>query len=539
MIPEPVRTQWSSRTEAVLRERARELGLVCWSVSTDGSLLECPETGKSGFWINSPDVESMITDYVASLNRSGDPPASSEACAGMWFVPIPIKKRRRVCGYVLCAAFGPEFFDSALFESACASVMVVPQVARAASAADARFDETTAAIAGRTLRWMSADISKLDEAAADSDDLTRELTNAYETMDLLYEVGGSMASLTDPTRFVAGLLDRVLTNQGFRWAWLTIEAGKDSSQIDVMRGSAPGSPEALRGALAERMDPQDVSPNSEIVNDLGWGDGVLTPQAVVRAIRVEDALLGWLVAGDKQSEDPQVSSYDTRLIDTLGSFVGSFFENERLYSEQRSLFEGSLTAITRAIDAKDRYTRGHSERVAYLSVQIAKSIGLNEREQERLWIAGLVHDVGKIGVPESVLTKPGRLTEEEFGRIKQHPEIGNEILSKLTLLDDVRPAVLSHHERWDGRGYPQGLKGEQIPLFARIVCLADTFDAMSSNRSYRSARPRDVVLQEISDCAGTQFDPELAKCFERVDLEGYDELIRKHKDEPQPLDEAA
>jgi HD-GYP domain-containing protein (c-di-GMP phosphodiesterase class II) len=159
---------------------------------------------------------------------------------------------------------------------------------------------------------------------------------------------------------------------------------------------------------------------------------------------------------------------------------------------------------------------------------MALAMGMNRVDAERVRIAGLVHDVGKIGVPESVLCKQGKLTDAEFAAIKRHPEIGFNILRDITLLEDVLPAVLHHHERFDGNGYPHRIAGEAIPLMARLLAVADTFDAMSSTRSYRAAMARGFVLAEIERCAGSQFDPKLAKLFLSIDLSEYDRIVARH-----------
>ena len=143
----------------------------------------------------------------------------------------------------------------------------------------------------------------------------------------------------------------------------------------------------------------------------------------------------------------------------------------------------------------------------------------------------LVHDVGKIGVPESVLQKPDRLTREEFGLIQQHPEIGCRILRDVPQFSSVLPGVLHHHERWDGNGYPHGLSQSEIPLIAHILGVADTFDAMSSTRSYRQAMTRDVVIAEMVRCAGTQLDPALVSVFVMLDFARYDETVRRHAEQ--------
>jgi HD-GYP domain-containing protein (c-di-GMP phosphodiesterase class II) len=241
-----------------------------------------------------------------------------------------------------------------------------------------------------------------------------------------------------------------------------------------------------------------------------------------------------LVAGEKHGDDTEVSSGDMKLLGATSSYMAIFLENATLYDDLNSMFLGTLEALTSAIDAKDRYTCGHSERVAHLTRQLAESAGLDQRTCARFRIAGLVHDVGKIGVPERVLTKPGRLNEEEFARIREHPEIGYRILKDIPQLTDILPGVLYHHERWDGRGYPQGLAGADIPLIARMIALADSFDAMSSSRTYRPAMSRPAVLQEIRECSGTQFDPSFVDAFLNLDFSQYDRMFAEHQDPRRP-----
>lgn len=177
------------------------------------------------------------------------------------------------------------------------------------------------------------------------------------------------------------------------------------------------------------------------------------------------------------------------------------------------LFEQTAEALASAIDAKDPYTNGHSRRVAEYSLKIARAMGKTEEECEKVFFAGLLHDVGKIGVPSSIINKKGRLTDEEFEQIKQHPVKGGQILSSIKQSPWLSIGARYHHERYGGNGYPEGLKGEQIPEVARIIAVADAYDAMTSNRSYRNAIPQHVVREEIVKGMGTQFDPEAAKAM--------------------------
>lgn len=169
-----------------------------------------------------------------------------------------------------------------------------------------------------------------------------------------------------------------------------------------------------------------------------------------------------------------------------------------------------ILTLAKTIDAKDKYTNGHSERVAAYSKEIARRMGMSEQEQEKIYVMGLLHDIGKIGVPDLIINKPGKLTDEEFQMIKKHPPIGKDILENISEFPDISVGAKCHHEKYDGTGYPDGIGGENIPLLARIIGIADVYDAMSSKRSYRDVLPRDVIRNEIVKGRGMQFDPKCA-----------------------------
>ena len=187
--------------------------------------------------------------------------------------------------------------------------------------------------------------------------------------------------------------------------------------------------------------------------------------------------------------------------------------NKIFYGELRELFYKTIRAISNALDTKDAYTNGHSLRVTLYSIILAKAIGLDESYCEDVEIAGLLHDIGKIAMPKSILCKNGKLTEEEFMVMKNHPVLGEKIVINIKKLQMISEWVKSHHEKYDGTGYPDGLKGDKIPLAGRIIALADTYDAMTSTRPYRVALSHEVAISEIKRCSGTQFDPNLAALF--------------------------
>ena len=172
-----------------------------------------------------------------------------------------------------------------------------------------------------------------------------------------------------------------------------------------------------------------------------------------------------------------------------------------------------LSALSRAVEARDPYARGHSARVTEIAAAIARRLGWDEDQLALLHLGGPLHDVGKLGVSEEVLTKPGRLDERELAQIRRHPRFGARILLRVAALRAALPYVLYHHERWDGGGYPTGRAGEAIPVEARVLAVADAFDAMTSDRPYRPALGRDEALAEIARCSGTQFDPEIVRVF--------------------------
>lgn len=182
---------------------------------------------------------------------------------------------------------------------------------------------------------------------------------------------------------------------------------------------------------------------------------------------------------------------------------------KRRQKEYKEIIEQSFKTFAGTIDAKDKYTNGHSLRVANYSREIARRMDMDKDEQEHIYYVALMHDIGKIGIPDSILNKPGKLTDEERKIIQQHPVIGAEILKDYTAIPEIAEGAKYHHERYDGKGYCEGLSGEDIPLIARIIGVADTYDAMSSRRCYRDTLPSEVIIEELKRVAGTQLDPKI------------------------------
>jgi response regulator RpfG family c-di-GMP phosphodiesterase len=228
-------------------------------------------------------------------------------------------------------------------------------------------------------------------------------------------------------------------------------------------------------------------------------------------LRMKSRLLGWICCASF-TRQKRFNEGQRKLLSIVGSRAAAAIENARLYEDLRASFQQTIQGLARAIDKMDRYTAGHSERVATYATYLALRLGLSPEIIEIVRQSALMHDIGKLGCVMN-LNKPGKLTQDEYEVFKRHPVYGRDILDPIKFLHPLIPGVHLHHERWDGRGYPLGLKGNDVPLIARIIAVADTYDAMTSDRAYRRALPHEVAVGEIERCSATQFDPEVAHSF--------------------------
>ena len=239
---------------------------------------------------------------------------------------------------------------------------------------------------------------------------------------------------------------------------------------------------------------------------------------------------GWLAALN-HVDDAEFGTVEANLLNSVAAILGIHGGNIELYRQQSELMEGIIRSLTSAIDAKDPYTCGHSDRVARVAVRLAEEMGCDAEMLKTIHLAGLLHDIGKIGVDDSVLRKAGKLTDDEYEHIKRHAEIGHHILHDLSKLEEVLPVVLHHHESWDGGGYPHRLATDHIPLAARIVAVADAFDAMSSDRPYRKGMPDERVDEILRAGAGQQWDPAVIDAYFRC----KDDLRRICREEAESI----
>jgi HD-GYP domain-containing protein (c-di-GMP phosphodiesterase class II) len=519
------------RQHAALAQRAAALDVPLWCVAADGNVVGRPAPGSGcDTWFGSRGLEAEVVQVAARAPHETNAPF--EAYAGCWCLPLLVRRGpgrgSRLIGLVWSqAALGTEAFR------------------RSCRAADLRPDDVAAALVPavrsgypevrRTwvaLRGAHEDLLDSDTSRTALSEFNDRLSQAYEEAHLLLGLSRLMSTANDPVRMLGGVCEQIQRVLPFRWVAMRFAPGRNPIPRLAGRLLVGGKLPIGRDEVERLITRLDVT----------WGRGtdfrLLDPATdplaarlgglvVAQPVHHDGRSIGMLLAGGKSAAaaETDVTSGELQFLAAAAAFVGIYHENAWRLAEQQAMSLGTIRALTAAIDAKDSYTRGHSERVSILAEQMAGALGLSPDAAECYKLAGLVHDVGKIGIPEAVLCTPGRLDEHEFALLRRHPEIGHGILKDIPALSEALPGVLHHHERWDGAGYPHRLKAEGVPLIARVLALCDTFDAMSSNRSYRSAAPRDAVIAEIRRCAGSQFDPALVPVFVALDFGQFDEFL--------------
>lgn len=380
--------------------------------------------------------------------------------------------------------------------------------------------------------------ARLEEEA---ESLSSHLANTYEEISLLHRLTRNLKisrSEEDLARLILDWLLEVLLAEGVALQLLPVGNGQSSLTAEartqpvlLTAGACPVDLEGFQ-RLIEYLNVgvplQPVVINRAITSRPDWPVPEVR-QLILVPLAEGENLFGWL-AGFNHVDDGEFGTVEASLLSSVAAILGIHSSNLELYRQQSELLAGIVRALTSALDARDKYTCGHSERVAQISVRLACQLGCPPKEQQTIYLAGLLHDIGKIGIEDIVLRKPDRLSPEEYEHIKQHVRIGHWILQDLKKLDNVLPIILYHHEAWDGSGYPVGLSGQQIPLGARIVAVADAFDAMSSDRPYRKGMPMDKIESILRAGAGRQWDPQVIQAFFEA-KEDILEIIRRERQE--------
>ena len=505
---------------------------------------------------------------------------------GCYLLGIPIWQRRRLTGVAVACFPTVEMHLKEQFIRFCNQARLDAKLVSELSRKKAIYSFKQAECLWNAIAWMIRDEQAKQTANEELTSLSTNLANTYEELALLYTIGSSMKLTHSPEAFFQNICEEIIEVLQIEAAAVILYPHKRSQKPETLSintnhdtddkndatitlaGNLPITKEEVSEISRRYIRPRiskfgsklnNVEPfvralienhfdcpittathansttnlirsflatpliTSEHYRDNHNGRFIQPSLGKKDALNLRGILIGFNKIGG------EFDSADAKLISFIGEQASVFLENHSLYDDLQDLLMGVLHALTASVDAKDPYTCGHSHRVALISRKIAQLAEFDSYRTERIYLAGLLHDIGKIGIPETLLRKTGKLSTEEYQVVQKHPQIGATILKGIRQMSDVIPAILHHHERPDGRGYPSGLRGKQIPIEALIVGLADSFDAMTSSRTYRGTMPLEVVATEIRRYSGTQFDPRLSELLLSLNLEDFLAEIRSAK----------
>lgn len=356
--------------------------------------------------------------------------------------------------------------------------------------------------------------------------LNRRLSEKIKELTVMYSISESMSGafnsvdqvLEKTLEVVANSLDCerisiLFFDKPTKTLYIRAAKGLDSEIIDNTRIPVG---EGISGRVFELGRPFIIKDAEKELDERLRSKWFYKSRSLISApLFIQREPFGVINATDKIGDLPFTRD-DLVVLETIAKKVSLNIENVVLYESVYDNLIETLLALVETLEAKDSYTQKHSERVTFYAMETAKALGCSEEMLETLKFAGHLHDIGKVGVRDTVLLKEGKLTDSEFEEIKKHPVIGEQIVQHLELLPDERSIIRSHHERWDGKGYPDGLKGEEIPYLARILTVSDAYDAMTSSRPYRKAMPHEAAMEELFRCKWTQFDGEVVDAFSSI-----------------------
>ena len=368
--------------------------------------------------------------------------------------------------------------------------------------------------------------SKKEDYLAEIRELNRKLSEKLAEMTILYEAAKLTSSSLD--------LDEVLSS-AFNSAVKILNAETGSLMLfdpeeevltikksyglneEIIRKTRVKKGETIVGWVAQSGKPLIIHGRADI--SIKGRKKYEKVNSICVPLKTRKGVLG--VVNLNRKEDASSFTEDNlKLLFTMANDVAFAIENATLYQNLHESYLSIIRALVSALELKDSHTRGHSESVTRYAVALAKKLKLSPQEIESIEVAAILHDIGKIGIQESILNKPGKLNNEEWKEMKRHPEFSYKILKEVNFPWEIKPVIYAHHERYNGKGYPARLKGEKIPLGARILAVADTFAAMTSDRAYRKGLSKEMAIEELKRVAGTQLDPELVKVFVEMLMSG-------------------
>lgn len=352
-----------------------------------------------------------------------------------------------------------------------------------------------------------------DRMSRHIEEMAAQLDGAYEELSLLHDMSRNLRVSLDPVELAQTCVHRLHLAVNAEGCGILM-VPRDAPLRFVSDGRLPCDEFELK-QLLNGVSTQigrrplvrnhfDSSPQAEDLPNLR--------NFVAAAILEGDFTVGWIIACNSIGR-AEFGTVEANLLNSVALILSTHLHNIQLFHEQEDLLVAFVRSLVSTLDAKDSYTRGHSERVALVARRLAQQLQLSQREQDEIHLSALLHDIGKIGVEDAILGKPGRLTEAEFRKLQLHPVIGHDILKGIKNLQHILPGVRSHHESYDGSGYPDKLSGDDIPLMARILAVADAFDAMGSDRPYRGGMPLEQIERILVEGSGTQWDARVIRAY--------------------------
>lgn len=387
---------------------------------------------------------------------------------------------------------------------------------------------------GKELQAAAFCLEQFFNLETEIDDLSSEVVRVYEELSIIYSLSNKLGSEMD----VDTICQRVLEEAGrilavHNISVMLVDTDRNELYTRISAGR-DGETRSFRSCLGTGLFERICRQGEPVTICDITADGRLSfpfPAKSVLCVPLisDNRTIGMILACDKLSGE-EFWSQELKLMGVFAAEVASAIKKAQLYEEINELFIHTVEALASAIDAKDPYTYGHSRRVARLSAAICEELGMYRKEIRQVMLAAILHDIGKIGTPERILQKPGHLEPEELEKIKEHPARGAHILSNIREFNNIIKWIRHHHEWYDGKGYPDQIKAENIPLEARVITVADSFDAMTSDRPYRKGMPASEALRIMNEFAGSQFDPRILAAFKRVYDSGRERALFEGND---------
>lgn len=389
------------------------------------------------------------------------------------------------------------------------------------------FPEALAELAKGQVSLLKQYIEKSITLNNDLDNLSEEIAYNYEVLSTIDDINKSIEGLIDQNKICEVIVEKAVQLTECKRTAILIE-NKDNNYLETICSYGLSKKDILKcklnfkegicGQIFQNGEPILINNLEQLLSISDFENKkcslcpICSPPFILLPLKSREKIIG-LIAVSGKTKEKGFNSRDLKLLEMLSAQAGLGISNAILFKEREEMLLQAVSSLVEAIEAKDPYSSGHSRRVAYFAECLCKELGLSEQNAKGIVLSSLLHDVGKIGITDRILLKPGKLTEEERKVVEYHPLKGEAIVDHFTPMHDFVVGIRSHHERYDGKGYPDGLKGDEIPLPAKIIAIADAFDALTSNRPYRNAYTPDEAISIMIENKGTQFDPKLLDVF--------------------------